>query len=212
MIVLTIGAHPDDVELGCGGTLAKLLQQGARVHALILTRGEAARQCSAVDRCAESRAALMLLGLDESDIHSRDFGDTRLADRLPDVISAIAAMLDLVRPDTVFVPAGYHDEHQDHRAALHAALAALRSTLRPITILCYRTMSWLPGWRPRVFEVLSPELFALKLRALAEHRSQRAKTCMRHDLIEACARFWACQAGVPSGLTEAFEAIRIVGC
>ena len=37
--ILAIGAHPDDIELGCGGSLAKLARAGSRIHALVLSRG-----------------------------------------------------------------------------------------------------------------------------------------------------------------------------
>ena len=60
--VLAIGAHPDDVELGCGGTVALLAQQGRRVGILHLTRGEAGTRGTADEREAEARAAAAALG------------------------------------------------------------------------------------------------------------------------------------------------------
>jgi LmbE family N-acetylglucosaminyl deacetylase len=72
--ILAIGAHPDDIELGCGGSLAKLARAGSRIHALVLSRG--GRGCHAgVDRSDESHRALRRLGVAE--VIQQDFPDTR---------------------------------------------------------------------------------------------------------------------------------------
>ena len=60
--VLAIGAHPDDAELGCGGTLALLAGQGRKVGILHLTRGEQGTRGTAEERRAEAEAAARALG------------------------------------------------------------------------------------------------------------------------------------------------------
>jgi len=64
--VVAVGAHPDDVEIGCGGTLAKLVRQGYRVAIVDLTDGEPTPRCSSPDiRRAEATAAAKALGVHE---------------------------------------------------------------------------------------------------------------------------------------------------
>ncbi len=61
--ILAIGAHPDDVELGCGATLAKEIAHGKKVGILDLTRGELGTRGSAAIRDKEAHAAAQLLGV-----------------------------------------------------------------------------------------------------------------------------------------------------
>jgi len=63
--VLAIGAHPDDVELGCGGTVALLARAGKRVGILHLTRGEMGTRGTPAERIAEAEAAAQALGAAE---------------------------------------------------------------------------------------------------------------------------------------------------
>ena len=61
--ILAIGAHPDDVELGCGGTIAKHVAQGHQVAILDLTRGEMGTRGTREIRAKEALAAAHILGL-----------------------------------------------------------------------------------------------------------------------------------------------------
>ncbi len=61
--ILTIGAHPDDVELGCGATIAKEVAQGKKVGILDLTRGELGTRGTAETRAAEAKEAARILGV-----------------------------------------------------------------------------------------------------------------------------------------------------
>ena len=61
--VLAIGAHPDDVEFGCGGTLLKLISEGKKVVIIDLTQGELGTRGTAETRANEAANAAELLGL-----------------------------------------------------------------------------------------------------------------------------------------------------
>lgn len=61
--ILAIGAHPDDVELGCGGTLAKLISEGKKIAIVDLTQGELGTRGTNVTRAQESSAASEILGI-----------------------------------------------------------------------------------------------------------------------------------------------------
>jgi LmbE family N-acetylglucosaminyl deacetylase len=73
--VLALGAHPDDLELGCGATLAKLAAAGVRVHAIVFTAGNAGAG-DGFDRAEETRRALTGLGV--ARVVQHGFTDTRL--------------------------------------------------------------------------------------------------------------------------------------
>lgn len=70
--ILAFGAHPDDVELGCGATLAKEIHGGKKVGIIDLTRGELGTRGSAEIRAQEAAAAAQILG-----VSVREFGISR---------------------------------------------------------------------------------------------------------------------------------------
>jgi len=111
--VLAIGAHPDDVELGCGGTLALLARQGRKVGILHLTRGEQGTRGTAEERQAEAEAAARALGAVEMDF--LDCGDGSLRNG-PAEEDALIAKLRSWRPELVLSPTP-RDRHPDHGRA-----------------------------------------------------------------------------------------------
>ncbi|MEO8700301.1 MAG: bacillithiol biosynthesis deacetylase BshB1 [Kofleriaceae bacterium] len=111
--VLAFGAHPDDVELFCGGTVIRLGELGHAVGVADLTRGERASHGTPEERARETIAASAELGLAFRD--NLELPDTELA-ATPDQIAAVVAVLRRRRPEVVLAP--YHaDRHPDHVAA-----------------------------------------------------------------------------------------------
>jgi bacillithiol biosynthesis deacetylase BshB1 len=111
--VLAIGAHPDDVELGCGGTLALLARAGRKVGILHLTRGEMGTRGTVTERIAEAEAAARALGA--SELGFLDCGDGGLRTG-PAEEDALIARLREWSPDLVLGPTP-HDRHPDHGRA-----------------------------------------------------------------------------------------------
>jgi bacillithiol biosynthesis deacetylase BshB1 len=111
--VLAIGPHPDDVELGCGGTVAKLARLGRRVAILHLSCGEAGTRGTVAERRREAEAAAAALGA--AAVEFLDFGDgamragTAEEDQLIEVLRRL-------RPELVLGPAPA-DRHPDHGRA-----------------------------------------------------------------------------------------------
>jgi bacillithiol biosynthesis deacetylase BshB1 len=118
--VLAIGAHPDDVELGCGGTLARLASEGRSVGILHLTRGERGTRGTAEERLAEAEAAAAALGAKAMDF--LDCGDGGLRTGPAEEDSLIVKLREW-RPDLVLAPSP-HDRHPDHTRAHELAEAA----------------------------------------------------------------------------------------
>ena len=115
--VLAVGAHPDDVELGCGGTLALLASAGRAVGIVHLTSGEAGSRGTAEDRRREAAAAAGALGVATLEI--LDCGDAGLRTGRAEE-DALIEVLRRLRPRLVLGPPAT-DRHPDHGRA-HALL------------------------------------------------------------------------------------------
>ncbi len=119
-MILAIGAHPDDVEIGMGGAIAALAGRGHRVILLDLTNGEPTPMGSPERRRAESEAAARILGVTRRitlSLPNRYLTDTVEA-RI-----AVAEVIREVRPQVLFIPY-WVDAHPDHVAAERLAEAA----------------------------------------------------------------------------------------
>jgi len=198
--ILAIGAHPDDIELGCGGSLAKLARAGSRIHALVLSRG--GRGCHAgVARSDESHRALRRLGVAE--VIQQDFPDTRVPTCRNDIIASIEQVCTLIEPDRIYTMCG-EDHHQDHRTVHEASIIACRHIPQ---ILCYESPSTLPQFAPQVFEDISAQL-ELKIHALREHASQGDRHYMQESHLRCHAQFRGQQIGI--GPSEGFLPYRLV--
>src|SRR5581483_5117425 len=111
--VLAIGAHPDDAELGCGGTLALLAAQGKRVGLLHLTTGEAGTRGTAAQRRREAENAAAALGAVALAFLDCGDGAFRTGETEED---ALIAELRRLRPELVLAPSP-SDRHPDHGRA-----------------------------------------------------------------------------------------------
>jgi bacillithiol biosynthesis deacetylase BshB1 len=174
--VLAIGAHPDDVELGCGGTVAKLAKAGRSVGILNLTRGEAGTRGTPEQRRGEAEEAARALGVVE--LRFLDCGDGSLRSGPAEEDALIEALREL-RPDLVLSPTPY-DRHPDHIRAhalvqaccFYSGLAArgmkTHPTHRPAAVFSYMQHdSFTPA-----FVVDVTDSWDDKLASLAAHRSQ----------------------------------------
>lgn len=171
---LAIGAHADDVELGCGGTVALLADQGRKVGILHLTRGEAGTRGTVEERRKEAEDAAGALGAAWVDF--LDFGDGGLRTGRTEE-DALIAELRRFRPELVFGPAPA-DRHPDHGrahrlvadACFYAGLARRGegSPHRPATVFSY--MQHDPFTPSFVVDVT--RTWDRKLEALAAYKSQ----------------------------------------
>ena len=118
---LVVSPHPDDAELGMGGTLARAHASGLSTAIIDLTRGEAATKGSPAIRAEEAAAASKVLGVSER----RNLGwpDSRIFDSEDKRLQLARALREL-RPRVVVAPHA-NDRHPDHVAAAHIAPAAL---------------------------------------------------------------------------------------
>lgn len=118
---LVLAPHPDDAEIGVGGTIARLAREGHAVGILELTRGESGTQGDPETRQAECLEAARILGLTwRGQLALPDGGVTDT----PEQARALAIALRYVRPRVLVVP-HQRDRHPDHFGAYHLAKRAL---------------------------------------------------------------------------------------
>jgi LmbE family N-acetylglucosaminyl deacetylase/CheY-like chemotaxis protein len=195
-VVLAIGAHPDDVEIGVGGILAAHRAAGDTVTILTLSRG--ARGGEADDRQNESLVAAELLG---ARLFLEDLEDTRISNADP-TVGIIERVVAEVNPTIVYTHSN-HDRHQDHRAVHDATLVATRSVR---TVACYQSPSATVDFRPNRF-VSIDGFTAAKNRILASFASQaEIRWYLEPDYVEATARYWSRYGGGKS--SEPLEIVR----
>lgn len=181
--VLAIGAHPDDVELGCGGTVARLVTEGRRVGILHLTRGEAGTRGTPEEREQEAEAAARALGAEL--VGFLDCGDGALRHGTAEE-DALIAVLRRWRPEILLgpTPADRHPDHgRAHRLVRDAAFyAGLRSRgegepHRPGAVFSYMQHH---AFEPSFIVDVSGH-WQTKRQALAAYDSQLYRPGSEHD-------------------------------
>ncbi|QXD14294.1 PIG-L family deacetylase [Rhodocaloribacter litoris] len=223
--VLVIAAHPDDEVLGCGGTLARLADEGHTVHVAILGEGITSRHSRREDADpaavaalrAHSRAAARALGVPEPQFF--DLPDNRF-DTVPllDLVKCIEGLIDAVRPEVVFTQHG-GDLNIDHARVYRATLTATRPMVgTPVQrVLAYEIPSsteyafgqFAPAFRPTVFVDITATL-ERKLAAMACYESEaRPYPHPRSpEALRAIARRWGSVCG--RAAAEAFMLVRAI--
>lgn len=109
--ILIIGPHPDDQELGMGGSIAKLVRQGHRVHLVDMTSGEPTPLGTPQRRAAESAAAAKILGVERTNLGLPN----REVVHSIEARHKLAAVIRIHRPNWLFLPYPI-DAHPDHIA------------------------------------------------------------------------------------------------
>jgi len=195
--VLAVGAHPDDVELGCGATLLRHVARGDEVTILVMTAGQRGR-VEGMSRLHEQEDAASQLGVR---LVWGGFQDGSVPDG-PEAISVIDEVIADTHADVLYTHAA-RDTHQDHRATATASLAAGR---RLSSVLQFETPSS-QGFVPTVYVDVADTLEE-KLTALRSHLSQVLREGpVDLEAIEAQARFRGFQGR--TRYAEAFEATRL---
>lgn len=179
-VVLAIGAHPDDVEIGVGGTLLSHRRAGDEVIVTTLSAGAAGGDEAL--RRTEAQAAADALG---ARLVLLDLEDTRIADGNP-TVGLVEEIVAEVRPSIIYTHS-IHDLHQDHRATHRATLVAARRVPR---LYCFESPSSTVAFQPTRFVPIDAHV-QRKLDVISLHASQAAKCdYLAPELLRATARYW----------------------
>ncbi len=200
MNILAIGAHPDDIEFGCGGTLLKYSEQGHKVYMLVLSKGDKGGDPEVRQKEQENSARILKVGK----LFFSDYLDTEIV-QSQKLIIEIESFLKEVKPDFIFVQY-FDDTHQDHRNLSESTISATRYIQN---VLFYEGPTT-QNFTPNVFVDIT-KVFDKKLECLNAHASQVSKTNIEGlSIIEAAksaAHFRGIQGRVR--FAEAFHSLRL---
>ena len=201
MNILAIGPHPDDIEIGCAGTLIKYAQRGHSIFLLLISKGEMGGEAEI--RYQEQMKAAEIIGANE--VFWGGFRDTELLDRGNEIIHLVEAHIKKLQPNFIFV-SFFDDTHQDHRTVNRSVLSAARYVRNVMLYEVPTTNNFTPNIFVDIGSVLD-----LKLEALKAHASQVMKTNIQDlsiiDIARSSAHFRGVQGRVP--LAEGFVSERL---
>ncbi len=206
-LLLAFGAHPDDIEFGCGGVIARETRNGRRVHFVVCSRGEAGSNGTPAGRTREAKQAAAVLG---AMIEFVNLGGDAHFEVKPQHAIKLAAIIRRLRPSIVLTPSVVENQHPDHvclgrlvrdaaRLARYGGLRELKRQ-RPHGIgqLFFYAVS--PEAEPTdhgrvLVDVSDPEIVATWTAAMAAHASQM-RTRNYGELQLARARLNGLRAGL----------------
>ena len=208
--ILAVGAHADDIEIGCGGTVAAYVEKGDNVIILVMAESSYAYYDGTVLRTleegeTEEKNAVKVLG---AKLINLGF-ETKSVPYSQESIEMINKVIDDHDVDTIYTH-WYHDTHQDHKRTAQSVLAAGRYVKN---ILMYEPeypagRSYM-GFRNQYYVDISSS-FNIKMKALRCHESQVLKYGDAFaEAVEARARHRGYEIG--SKYAECFEIVRLLG-
>lgn len=203
MKILAIGAHPDDIEVGCAGNLLKYAAAGCHhdIYLLVMTNGARGGE-EAVRREEQERSAAILRA---KDLIWGGYDDTELSPLMNRMVSEIEVLIRKICPDFIFVNCG-NDTHQDHRSLSKATVSATRYVKN---VLFYEVPTTV-NFSPLVFVDIKDTLNK-KIDALMAHQSQVMKTNIEGLSIADVAKSTAVFRGIQGRVqyAEGFVPLRL---
>lgn len=200
--ILFLGAHSDDIEIGCGGAVLRLVSEQPRAQIRWVVFG-----CND-QRADEARraAADFLAGAEKPVVETLGFPDAFFPSRFADIKRHFESLKSF-EPDVVFTHAG-HDMHQDHRLVSELTW----NTFRHHLVLEYEVPKYDADLRsPNIFFPLSEEACRRKLELLQAHfASQRGKHWFDEEVFRGLMRIRGLECCAPSGYAEGFFARKVV--
>jgi len=203
LAVLCLGAHADDIEIGCGGTLLRLVSERRRVHVHWVVFSGDPRRASE----ARNSAARLMRGAAKLEIEIADFRDGFFPFEGAAIKERFESLKSRIDPDLIFTHRG-DDAHQDHRAVSELTW----NTFRDYCILEYEIPKYDGDLgRPNVFVPLDAATRRRKVRHLmAAFPTQRRKRWFTAETFEGLMRLRGVECAAREGYAEAFHARKLL--
>jgi len=203
--VLILAPHTDDGELGCGGTIARFVEEGKEVYYAAFSVAEKSVPEGFPKNILETevRKAMKILGVSESNLLIYKYEVRTFSYHRQEILEDIISLRKELQPDLVFIPSP-NDLHQDHKVIAEEGIRAFKkSTIlgyeMPWNNISFNTISFIP---------LEERHIKKKIDALRCYETQRYRSYLNEDFIRSLARTRGTQIEVE--YAEAFEVIRWV--
>ena len=172
--IVIFAPHTDDGEIGCGGTIAKYIEEGKQIYyvAFSIARTSAVQNGFPENILeTEVKKATKVLGIPEKNLILFDFPVRRFPEHRQDILEEMITLRKKIQPDVIFVPST-NDIHQDHQVIAKEGLRAFKKH----TILGYEEPWNNIVFESRSFVVLEKRHIQKKIEALKCYESQRHRT------------------------------------
>jgi LmbE family N-acetylglucosaminyl deacetylase len=205
MKILFLSPHTDDVELGCGGVISRLIDEGNDIYVVIFSICDKSlpfefKKGTLKD---ESTNSLNSLKIPNDNITYLDY-DVRVFNyKRQDILEDLVKIKLKICPEMVFLPS-IDDYHQDHKTIAEEGIRCFKNNC---TILSYELIWNNTGFKNQLYYSLSEKNIEDKVRALSMYKSQSNRRYISSEFIKSLAIVRGIQNGV--NLAEAFEVIRI---
>jgi len=203
--VLILAPHTDDGELGCGGTIARFVEDGKEVYYAAFSVAEKSVPEGFPKNILEIevRKAMKILGVSESNLLIYKYEVRTFSYHRQEILEDVISLRNALQPDLVFIPSP-NDLHQDHKVIAEEGIRAFKkSTIlgyeMPWNNISFNTISFIP---------LEERHIKKKIDALRCYETQRYRSYLSEDFIRSLARTRGTQIEVE--YAEAFEVIRWV--
>lgn len=203
--ILLLSPHTDDGELGCGGTVAKLIEQGKEVFYVAFSACEQSvlSQFPKDILITEVKAATSTLGIPEDHLILKRFDVRTFNYHRQEILDILIQLREEIKPDTVLIPS-LNDIHQDHKTIAEEALRAFKF----INVLSYELPWNNLNFNTCAFEVLEENHVETKVEALKKYQSQAHRPYANEEFLRSQVRMRGVQ--VSRKYAEVFEVIRTV--
>lgn len=202
--IIIFAPHTDDGEIGCGGTIAKYVEEGKEVYyvAFSIARTSAV-QNGFPDNILEIevKKATSVLGIPEDKLILFDYPVRKIPEYRQDILEEMIKLRKQIQPDIIFVPST-NDIHQDHQVIAREGLRAFKKH----TILGYEEPWNNIVFESRSFVVLEKRHIQKKIEALKCYESQRHRTYLTESAMWGIAQLRGTQ--LEGGYAESFEVLR----
>jgi LmbE family N-acetylglucosaminyl deacetylase len=201
--VIILAPHTDDGEFGCGGTIARLLENGVEVHYLAFSICEESVPKGFASDVLRSELldATKLLGFKNENVHILHYPVRNFSFHRQSILEDIIKYRGAIQPDLVFMPS-INDIHQDHKVIAEEGLRAFKNQ----TILSYELLWNIISFENTCFIELNTKHLKKKIQAIQAYKSQVNRRYSSQDFIEAQALVRGVQAGFK--YAEVFEVVR----
>ncbi len=201
--ILIIAPHTDDGELGCGGTIARFVEEGKEVYyaAFSVAEKSVPEGFPKNELEIEVKGAMKVLGVPENNLLIHRYEVRTFSYHRQDILEDLVKLKKELEPTLIFIPS-LNDLHQDHKTIAEEGcrvfkMATLLGYEEPWNNISFNTASFVP---------LEERHIRKKIDALKEYKTQRYRNYLNEDFIRGLAKTRGTQ--INKEYAEAFEVIR----